>query len=254
MLIRIPCTLLFLIALFAAATTGASEPRQNSTHLFILSGQSNMAGLDPSTSFTPTVEAAFGKENVTVVKDAMGGQPIRRWFKNWKPSQGDQPKATGDLYDRLMKKVKAETAGKEFTTVTFVWMQGERDARESHGDVYAASMKGLIEQLASDLGRDDINFVIGRLSDFDLRNAKHPHWTKVREAQVEVATGDSRGAWVDTDDLNDGTNKRGKEVKDDLHYSVSGYKTLGKRFAEKSVELIQQGTQPTAAATPDVQR
>ena len=37
-------------------------------HLFILSGQSNMAGLNPNISFTPTVEEAFGKENVTVVK------------------------------------------------------------------------------------------------------------------------------------------------------------------------------------------
>jgi arylsulfatase A-like enzyme len=38
-------------------------------HLFILSGQSNMAGLNPEISFTPAVETAFGKDNVIVVKD-----------------------------------------------------------------------------------------------------------------------------------------------------------------------------------------
>ena len=33
--------------------------------------------------------------------------------------------------------------------------------------------------------------------------------------------------------------KEGKEVKNDLHYSVDGYKTLGKRFSEKAIELIK---------------
>ena len=229
-----------LAAVVSAASVNAAEDEK---HLFILSGQSNMAGLDPNVSFTPTVKAAFGKDNVTVVKDALGGQPIRRWYKKWKPARGDEPKVRGDLYDRLMKKVNAAVKGKEFATVTFVWMQGERDAREKHGEVYAASMRGLIGQLAADLGRKDINFVIGRLSDFDMGNKRYPHWTMVRRAQVEVAEADPRGAWVDTDDLNDGKNKKGKRIKNDLHYSVEGYKTLGKRFAEESIELIEKNAQ-----------
>jgi len=190
-----------IVALFFVSSANAAEEEQ---HLFILSGQSNMVGLDPSISFGPAVEAAFGKQKVTVVKDAEGGQPIRRWYKKWKPAQGDEPKATGDLYDRLMKKVNATAEGKEFATVTLIWMQGEQDAQEKYGDVYAASLRGLIAQLAKDLGRKDINFVIGRLSDFDMADSKCPHWTMVRKAQVAVAEADPRGAWVDTDDLNDG--------------------------------------------------
>ena len=77
------------------------------THLFILSGQSNMAGLKPEASFTPAVTKAFEGKNVLVVKDAIGGQPIRRWYKKWKPEGGTVPEGNGDLYDRLMKKVKA---------------------------------------------------------------------------------------------------------------------------------------------------
>ena len=211
---------------------------ENEKHLFILSGQSNMAGLDPNISFTPTVEAAFGKDNVIIIKDAQGSQPIRRWYKKWKPVKGDTPKATGDLYDRLMLKVNAAIKGNKIKTVTFVWMQGERDAREKHGEVYAASFKSLIDQLADDLGRKDINFVIGRLSDFDMADKKYPHWTMVRKAQVEVADASLRGSWVNTDDLNDGKNKKGKDINNDLHYSVDGYKNLGKRFAEKAITLI----------------
>ena len=49
------------------------ETENAGPHLFILSGQSNMAGLKPEESFTPAVEEAFGKKNVIVVKDALGG-------------------------------------------------------------------------------------------------------------------------------------------------------------------------------------
>ena len=202
-----------------------------------------MDGLHPEESFTPTVMGKFGRDNVIVVKDAKGGEPIRRWYKQWKPAHGDEPKATGDLYDRLMAKVNAAIKDREIKTVTFIWMQGERDARESLGDVYAASLTGLIDQLSADLHRQDINFVIGRLSDFDLANQKYPHWTIVREAQVKFAESSKRCAWVDTDDLNDGVNRKGVQIKNDLHMSAEGYKTLGRRFAEKAISLIEHNSQ-----------
>lgn len=231
-------------ALIALASMSSADSGEKGKHLFILSGQSNMVELDPDISFTPTVDAEFGKDNVIVVKSAKSGQPIRRWYKKWKPAQGNEPIATGDLYDTLMDKVNAAIKGEKLATVTLVWMQGEQDAREKHGEVYRDSLNGLISQLAGDLGRKDVNFVIGRLSDFDMSNAKYPDWIKVRDAQVEVAEADPRGAWVNTDDLNDGINKKGKQITDDLHYSVEGYKTLGRRFADKSIELVNSSAQP----------
>ncbi|MDO9543440.1 MAG: sialate O-acetylesterase [Kiritimatiellia bacterium] len=223
----------YIIALATLVAMSYVNGNEQGKHLFILSGQSNMVGLNPNESFTPTVEVEFGKDNVIVIKDAQGGQPIRRWYKKWKPVKGVEPKATGDLYDRLMAKVNAAIKGKKIKTVTFVWMQGERDAKEEHGEVYAASFKGLINQLGEDLGRKDINFVIGRISDFGNENTRYPHWTIVRNAQVEIAETNSRGTWVDTDDLNGD--------KNDLHYTKpEGYKILGKRFAEKAIELIKQ--------------
>ena len=225
--------------LAAMVSTWCAHAGEQGKHLFILSGQSNMVGLDPNASFTPTVEAEFGKDNVIVVKNAVGGQPIRRWYKKWRPASGDKPRAAGGLYVRLMDSVDAAIKDQKIKTVTFVWMQGERDARMKHGEVYAASLKGLFEQLRADLGREDINFVIGRLSDFDMDNAKYPHWTLVRQAQVEVAEADPHAAWVDTDDLNDETNKQGKTIKNNLHYSGAGYNILGQRFADKAIELIK---------------
>jgi len=220
------------VALYAlslsAPLAGAAEPAGK--HLFILSGQSNMAGLNPAVSFTPAVEQEFGAGQVLVVKDARGGQPIRQWFKQWKPATGKQPQNNGALYKRLMAKVSAATQGQQLQSVTFVWMQGERDAREKHGEVYAASLQGLIQQLRDDLKRDDINFVIGRLSDFS--NNKLGHWSIVRTAQAEVAASSPRGALVDTDDLNG--------PKNGLHYTSDGYKTLGERFAQQAISLVKK--------------
>lgn len=236
MIYRSIVLLIFLVSVSANAA-------ETDKHLFILSGQSNMVGLNPNISFTPTLKVAFGKNNVTIVKDAQNGQPIRRWYKTWKPAQGNEPKATGDLYDRLMKKVNTSTKKETYTTVTFVWMQGERDAYDKQGEVYADSLRGLMQQLRSDLSRNDINFVIGRLSDFDMDNTRIPHWTMVRNAQIKVSEADPRVTWVNTDDLNEGTNEKGLQIKNDLHYSVDGYKVLGKRFAEKSIELILNNAQ-----------
>ena len=218
-----------------------AENEDAGLHLFILSGQSNMAGMKPEESFTPAVEKAFGKDRVRVVKDAHGGQPIRRWYKDWKAADGTRPDKTGDLYDRLMQKVREEIkdASQSIKTVTFVWMQGERDANERHGEIYGASLNGLFEQLSADLGRDDLNFVVGRLSDFDMSNQRYAHWTKVRKQQVMLADKNPNCVWVDTDDLNDGKNRRGKIIKTDLHYSANGYVTLGQRFADQAVRLIK---------------
>ncbi len=226
------CFVAFLISSTAAFA-------DESVHLFVLSGQSNMNGHRPDEAFTPAVTKAFGAQNVVVVQDAQGGQPILRWHKDWHAPDGSAPDKTGDLYDRLISKVKPAIKGKELKTVTFFWMQGERDAKSKWGDVYERSLRGIHKQLSDDLGRNDVNFVIGRLSDHDMANKRYPHWTKIREVQQKVAESNPRFEWINTDDLNDGKNRRGNDIKNDLHMSGEGYKKMGERFAEKALALIK---------------
>ncbi len=61
----------------------------------------------------------------------------------------------------------------------------------------------------------------------------------VRDIQVKVAGSSPRFDWVKTDDLNDGINREGEEIVNDLHMSAQGYVILGRRFAEKSIQLIR---------------
>ena len=229
---------LFVAVIFAVATgerVHAGAPLAESGHktrLFILSGQSNMKHLEPDESFTPAIKKAFPGDTIIVVKEAESGQPIRRWYRKWKPEHGEVDKTTriGDLYKRLMTEVAAAQEGKPVPdTVTFVWMQGEADTHSpDSANVYAESLKGLIAQLREDLKRPDTFAVIGRISDYNA----FPEGTKtIRDAEMSVAKGDPLAGWIDTDDLN------GKN--DGLHYTTPGYQTLGERFAAKAVELIQ---------------
>ena len=61
-------------------------------HLFILSGQSNMAGHKPDEAFIPAVEEAFGKESVIVVQDALEDSPSSAGTGNGKTLRAPLPK------------------------------------------------------------------------------------------------------------------------------------------------------------------
>lgn len=233
---------LWVLLILFIVEVGAEELADGGgKNLFILSGQSNMAGMDPAISFTPVVTKALGKGHVIVVKNANSGQSIRSWAKSNHedppPTRGRVPKVRGELYDPLIKKVKTAIKGQGLETVTLVWMQGESDLNNTAYDAY---LRELLEQLQSDLAFKTINIVIGRISDSGLDNPKRLEGRlNIRKVQKEFAEAHPRGAWVDTDDLND--REVDGEMIHDLHYTKEGYQVLGKRFAEKSIALIRKG-------------
>jgi hypothetical protein len=219
----------FRVAAATLLVSGATLAQPAPQHVFILAGQSNMVALDPATSFTPTVAREFGEKSVIVIKDAENSAPIRRWYKGWTAAPGDSVGLLGDLYDRLMAKVKPAIEGKRIESVTFIWMQGARDANEKRGAQYGGALRGLIDQLARDLQRPDMTVVVWRLNDYNMTDAD---WRRVRDAQVAVGESNPRFGWVDSDDLNGADNA--------LHFSRPALDTLGQRLAAKAIALINR--------------
>ncbi len=227
-LIAIGLSLLFTMTIAGAA------PR-----LIIMSGQSNMVKLNVEEYFTPLVEEALSGDEIVVVKEAEGGQPIRRWYRDWKPWQGiskDEAGPIGDLYDSLMVSVKPHLNPETpYASVTLVWMQGERDAKPiENSQAYGENLKGLIDQFRADLGRPDLMVVVGRINQFGIDDPKRPGWETVRQAQVSVAENDPLTEWVNLDDLGKG-----------LHYDREGYEKMGERFAETAAKLIRESAAST---------
>lgn len=237
--------------------TGIAQAQNEPVHIIILSGQSNMARMNPKLGLEPEAKKLFPNAKVVYFKIAQGGRPIRLWVAEWdkiatkagidvkSKRRRDRTKGTVyyapilKQYEALLKKYPKPAS------VTFCWMQGERDAREKLDAAYAASLKQLIANLRRDLKQPKMNFVIGRIS--DVGKPSNKPWQAVREAQVKVATEDKRGAWVDCDDLNDKV-KNGKK-RNDLHYTQEGYELLGRRFVRQAKALIE-GKEPAKNGRP----
>ena len=247
-----------IVTTLALALVSLASASDKPAHLFILSGQSNMAGMDPKLGFEPEAKKLFPDADVAYIKIAAGGQPIRYWVNEWddiatkhgvdvaKAREKDKSKGT-IFYPRILDQVA--TMLKEHpnpASITFCWMQGENDSKTGLHAPYRDALKQLIANLRRDLKRPDMNFVIGRISDHERINP--PAWKAVRDAQVVIAKGDAHGAWVDCDDLND------KEVKgvmtNDLHYTKPGYELLGRRFVRQAKALIE-GKTPAENGRPE---
>ncbi len=228
-----------VVILLAAEGAGSDEP---GNHLFILSGQSNMTG-GLKSGFSRSVEAHYGKENITVVHHCKPGRGIRFWDKDYKfpanyrfPGKGAPSERSkqqhGEVYGPLIEKVRNACKGKSHDTITFIWMQGESDGMRGLGGVYEESFLRLLGRLKTDLDRKDISFVIGRINDAPLNGPSAEHWRRVRDVQVKLAEDADRGAWIDTDDFS--------EPGDGVHFPVKKYPALGSRFAAQAIELIRK--------------
>ena len=91
-----------------------------------------------------------------------------------------------------------------------------------------------------------MNIVIGRISDFRI-DKPDSGCVAIRKIQREIVDEDARGAWVDTDDLND--IEVDGNVQNDVHYSRQGYVILGQRFARQGYALIK-GEKPAEDGRP----
>ncbi len=237
--------------LIACGFSVSGYAEEKPVHVFILSGQSNMAGMNPKSGFEPEAKKLFSDGDVVYLKVSRGGQPIRLWVEEWNEiaakhklnSKSDGTKYYKpilDQYEAILKKHPNPAS------VTFCWMQGERDAREKLDAAYSDALKQLISNLRRDLKQPNMNFVIGRLSDFGKPDYKE--WQKIRKIQVAIANDDPRGSWVDCDDLNN--KEKNGVARNDLHYTKEGYELLGRRYARQGKALVD-GKKPADNGRPE---
>lgn len=209
-------------------------------HLFVLSGQSNMTPT-LSASFAQSVEKVFGKDKVIVVRVGWPSQPIKMWHKAWTPPEGMQdpsPEKNGSTYEALIKSVEKAIAGKQIEDVTYIWMQGEEDARAGWGSVYEKSFNGVLTQLKQDLKVPEINYVVGRINDYWTNGKGLKDGDLMRSTLVKLGEASPNAGWIDTDDLNKGVNPWGGYNECDGHFPPQGYRVIGQRFARKACLLI----------------
>lgn len=250
--------LLTFFAIICLATTAAAKPE--SLDLYLLIGQSNMAGrgevtskdtrrhsrvwtldkanqwvaaqdpihfdkkqagVGPGRSFGVAMAKHARSANIGLIPCAVGGTSIRKW----KPGAEDTKTKTHPYDDMLVRLRVALESG---TVKGILWHQGEADGKMGERGTYDDALIELIERVRTECGDPEIPFVIGQLGQFEGRPWSEGR-TKVDAAHQVVAEQVSHAGFVTSDSLTD---------KGDLtHFSADSARTLGQRFAAKMIEL-----------------
>jgi len=176
------------------------------------------AGVGPGLSFGKEMAKANPKVRIGLIPCAVGGTSI----KAWAPGMLDESTKTHPYDDMLKRVQEAQKAG---VLAGIIWHQGESD-QHSKLD-YGQSLANLIGLLRKDLKSPAVPFVAGELSSFNPKGANGTK--KFNEVVQGLATKVENYACVSGEGL--------KDKGDRLHYDATSARILGKRYAEKMIEL-----------------
>ncbi|MBO0948120.1 sialate O-acetylesterase [Fibrella forsythiae] len=229
-------------------------------HLYMLAGQSNMAGrgtvedtdkiphprvwvLNRSNQWVPATEPlhfdkpavvgvgpglAFGRQlaaqdtNVFIglIPTAVGGSAIDAWQPG-----GYHEQTKNYPYDEAIKRVKlAQESG---TLHGILWHQGESDSKPELAAVYEQKLTQLIGRFRQIANSPTVPVVVGTLGDFYVE--KNPAGTQINAILRNVPTHVARVACVDASGLTDGG--------DATHFNAASARELGRRYATAMLKL-----------------
>ena len=250
-----------LIASLACAQTPALPAKEN-FHLFLLVGQSNMAGrgtvtpadkepiarvlmLDKSGAWVPAVDplhfdkpavvgvglgrsfaAAIAEANpgvtIGLIPCAVGGSPI----DTWKPGIFYDATKSHPWDDAMRRAKLALQAG---TLKGILWHQGESDSTAVLASGYEAKLHDLISRMRAELRAPKVPFIAGQLGKFS-ESPWDEFKTRVDQTHRDLPTKVPHTAFV----ASDGLTHRGDKV----HFDSDSYREFGRRYAAAYLKLV----------------
>ena len=253
----------FLFSSHAAGAESVPLPPKEKFHLFLLVGQSNMAGrgvvtpqdntpdprvlmLNKAGEWVPAVDplhfakpgaagVGLGRSFAAAIADAnpgvtiglipcaVGGSPI----DVWKPGAYYEPTKSHPWDDALQRATLALRSG---TLKGILWHQGESDSSAALAPAYEAKLIDLIGRFRSELHAPDVPFVIGQLGKFEGSpwNASR---SLVDQAHRDIAAKIPRTAFVSAEGL--------KDKGDKTHFDSPSYREFGQRYAAEYLKLVR---------------
>lgn len=246
----------------ASAAEPVKLPAKEKLHLYLLIGQSNMAGrgaveaqdkvphprvlkftkenawapaTDPLHFDKPTIAgvglgSSFGRAmadanpeaTIGLIPCAVGGTPLSRWSKG------------GDLYQQALE--RAKLALKDGTLKGILWHQGESDSgNEQLAKSYGERLAKMVKDLRADLGTGEVPFVAGKLGEFLKREGKDGKpslWPLVNEQITALPKSVLHAASVESTGL--------KHKGDGVHFDSPSLGEFGQRYAQ-AMKRLQSG-------------
>jgi hypothetical protein len=247
-----------LLATFASAqppTTRPTLPDSTKLDLFLLIGQSNMAGrgkvepqdqvinpriwvldkemrwspaidplhwdrpervgVGPGMGFARTVLEKNPTSTIGLIPAAVGGSSIDLWKKD------------GEFYRNALS--RAKLAKEHGTLRAILWHQGEADSRPEQLADHPAKLKQLITDLRADLGDPNLPVVIGQIGEFYV--SVRPDAPKMNQILIDFPKSMPRTACVVSSGLT--------QMGDNTHFDAAGARELGRRYAKAYFELTE---------------
>lgn len=261
-----PFGFVFAFCCLAAAGLHAQSvalPPKESFHLYLLVGQSNMAGrgtvtpadtvpservlmlnkagqwvpaVDPmhfdkpvagvglGRTFALTVAAKTPGVTIGLIPCAVGGSPLDVWV----PGAFYEPTKSHPWDDALRRARQALAAG---TLKGILWHQGESDATPTLAPAYEGKLHDLIARLRRELNAPTVPFIAGQLGKFpdapwdDAR-------TRIDRVHRDLPAKVPRTAFVSSEGL--------QHKGDKVHFDADSYRTLGLRYAEAYLKIADK--------------
>lgn len=234
----------------AFRTSAIPADRDGDLHLFLLAGQSNMAGTIPNDSLTIPLE--FGSRVFVLNEHAIWSRPDGS-FHQWGVGTGEYftktlvqsdstvwigviPCALGGttlsewakgseagLYEKMLARTRVALPAGELKAILF--FQGESDAAGDPGAkpaLWAEHFEQWVQDVRADLQQPRLPVLYARINSL----TRTPEVQLVRQQQEMVDL--PAVEMVSTDNL---------PMTDRWHFSETGYREIGRRFAEAYLDV-----------------
>jgi Carbohydrate esterase, sialic acid-specific acetylesterase len=109
-----------------------------------------------------------------------------------------------------------------------LWHQGESDANDKNIPLYKERLQVLFRKFRSTIGDEDLPIMMGELGSFSKNKEQ---FSAVNKVIRDYSSGDKNTSVISTGDL--------KDKGDSLHFNSKGQRTMGKRFAEAYLKKFE---------------
>ena len=183
-------------------------------------------GAGPGLAFARSMADADDHAVIGLIPCADGGTPLSRW----EPGH--------DLYTNAVSRTKAALAsGGRLRGI--LWHQGEADswAKET-AETYAVRLTNMVTQLRRDLDATDVPFIAGEVGAHYAvsleKRGKKPYVKEVNAQMKEAVASLPVSAWASADGLVPG--------QDGIHFTTESAYELGRRYAKEFQRLTGRST------------
>lgn len=174
----------------------------------------SMAGVGLGLDFATIMRAANEQVTIGLIPSAFGGTSLDQWAKGTK------------LYDAAV--ARAAAGAKSGMLRGVLWHQGEADSTARLAPTYAARLTQMIRDLRRDLHSPELPVVLGELGHF--RQDKNASTNKINRQLAQVAAEVPHVKLVSAADLQD--------MGDQTHFDADSLREFGRRYAAQ-MQLLQ---------------